>query len=263
MRKLTKLSRYYRARAKPSSALPFFWHIGRPNFGDDINPAFFGMLADRQVRFEKHRDRPHFLGMGSILDRATPHSTVLGSGYIQPPSSDACRPGNVIAVRGELTRSFLKTEHPVLLGDPMVLIDRFHSAAERSNDTVGFVPHLSQTRAAKKLALTGVKIIDPAWPPMRVISEIAQCKRVFSQSLHGLIVADALRVPSLWVAPSSAMKGAEFKFLDYFSTLDAAKSAWPFTRETFETAPEHEFDAAQYRFDKAEYFEAMRDALCR
>jgi hypothetical protein len=62
--KLAKTARYLRARFKPASALPLYWHIGRPNFGDDINPDFFGRLAKSDFRFAINQNQPHFLGIG-------------------------------------------------------------------------------------------------------------------------------------------------------------------------------------------------------
>lgn len=261
MKKLVKISRYLRARYAPATARPFFWHIGRPNFGDDINPMFFQALVNQRIRFEHDRQRPHFLGMGSILDRATASSTVLGSGYIEPPSQVVQRPRKVIAVRGELTRAFLQNDDEILLGDPMVLLGGIIPVDKNRDELIGFIPHVSALRQVKRMAIPNVKIIDPSWPPMRVISEIASCTRVFSQSLHGLIVADTLRIPNIWIAPSVAMKGGDFKFRDYFSTLDAIKVPWEFTLESFAAAKRSDFYAAQYRFDASIYREAVREAL--
>ena len=60
MKKAKKVFRYLKARLQPASALPFFWHVGTPNFGDDINPALFNAALSKPVRLQTRRDRPHF-----------------------------------------------------------------------------------------------------------------------------------------------------------------------------------------------------------
>ena len=40
-----------------------------------------------------------------------------------------------------------------------------------------------------------------------------------SQSLHGLIFADSLLIPNVWLDFGSIHIGGQFKFYDYFSTV--------------------------------------------
>jgi hypothetical protein len=122
---------------------------------------------------------------------------------------------------------------------------------------------VSEVGLARRMNIPGVKIIDPADDPWRVINDIAHCSRIYSQSLHGLIVADALDVPNIWIAPGRAMLGARFKFDDYFSTLDANKDPYPFTLDTFLGTPAHAFDVRRYRYDKKTYLEALQQAVAR
>ena len=261
--KIKKVVRYWKARLQPGASLPFSWHIGRPNFGDDINPAFFNAAVKRPIRLEIRRHRPHFLGMGSILGRANVASTVLGSGCLMPPVAGSLQPGHVVAVRGALSLEGLARREGVLLGDPMVLLNLILRDAVRRDGPVGLVPHVSEVGLARGMNIPGVKIIDPGDDPWRVIHDIADCSRIFSQSLHGLIVADALEIPNIWIAPGRAMVGARFKFDDYFSTLDANKDPHPFTLDTFRGTPAHAFDVRRYRYDKKTYLEALQQAVAR
>ena len=260
MRKLRKLSRYSVARLRPRSAIPFLWHIGQPNFGDDLNPALFGLIAGRGVRLERHRDRPHFLGMGSILARATPSSIVLGAGFLAPPARHDL-PGQIVSVRGALSRNAFAQRNEILLGDPMVLLNLLVPFKRQTDGPLGFVPHVSEFERTRRLRMNGLKVIDPALPPWRVIQEIAGCSRIMSQSLHGLIVADALEIPNLWIAPGPDMVGRNFKFEDYFSTLDGPKSAHPFDRDLQQIPPEADFDVGIYRYDKRTYLETLRNTI--
>lgn len=261
MRKLIKLTRYLAARCRPSSAPGIFWHIGTPNFGDDINPDIFGLISGRTVRLQTDRRRPHFLGMGSILEKATADSTVLGSGFLRRPAAPFPVSARYVAVRGRLSREHLRTEGPVLLGDPMVLLDRVFKRAGGKTCPMGMVPHVSEVSSLRRLCPDGVKVIDPADAPWKVIEAIASCERVMSQSLHGLIVADALGIPNLWLAPSVSMAGGDFKFLDYFSTLDSAKRPHVPTKELLAAPPLPEFSTGRYLYDKDEYLAAVRSVL--
>lgn len=260
MRKLIKLARYLVARCRPSSAPGIFWHIGTPNFGDDINPDIFGRISGRTVRLQTDRSRPHFLGMGSILEKATEDSTVIGAGFLRRPEAPFRVSARYVAVRGRLSRECVRAEGPVLLGDPMVLLDRVFKFAGRKTCPIGVVPHVSEVSAFRKICPEGVKVIDPADAPWSVIEEIAACERIMSQSLHGLIVADALEIPNIWLAPSVSMAGGDFKFLDYFSTLDSAKRPHAPTKELF-SSPPPEFSVGRYLYDKDEYLDALREAL--
>lgn len=260
-RKAEKLRRYWTRRLRPSSDLPVFWHVGRPNFGDDLNPLFFETLAGSGVRFAVRRDEPHFLGIGSILERASPASTVLGSGFLFPPAEPVSRPARVVSVRGQLSRAAFGDDRDIWLGDPLVLVDVFRPAAPAKTHRYGYVPHVSTVEKARAMMPSDMLLIDPAASPWQVVDLIASCEVVLSQSLHGLIVADALRIPNLWVAPGEDMAGGRFKFDDYFSTLDEPKDVFPATAGLFARPPADAFRAGRYVHDKQRYREVLAGAL--
>jgi pyruvyltransferase len=257
MKKITKIKRYIAARFRPSSYPAFFWHIGTPNFGDDINPSFFEKISGVPVRLEVNQKNPHFLGMGSILERAIESSVVLGSGFIAQPAAPVNLPGRLIAVRGKLSRAAIQNCPEVLLGDPMVLLSQIYIAPHIKINRIGLVPHVSQVNEFKRLAPAGVVIIDPAAEPWSVIRSIAECSYIISQSLHGLIVADALEIPNLWIKPSEQMIGGDFKFLDYFSTIDSPKAPHTFSKELLENPPLEYFKVGRYLYDKSAYHQKI------
>lgn len=53
--------------------------------------------------------------------------------------------------------------------------------------------------------------------PINVIKKIAECNYIISSSLHGLIIADSLRVPNIHVVITNNLLGDGFKFDDYYS----------------------------------------------
>ena len=257
--KVTKLTRFWQGRLRPRSLPPLFWHIGVPNFGDDINPALYEELCGRRLRLATDRRVPHFLGMGSILAAATESSIVLGAGLIRP--ANVKRPLKVVSLRGELTRQHLGITEDIPLGDPMVLVSQLMTP-ERGGD-IGFIPHVSELHRIRDRIPPNIKLIDVRRQPTEVVREIGRCSLVLSQSLHGLIVADAFDIPNLWIAPSKKMMGGEFKFHDYFSTLDGPKEKHEFSFELLANPTRSLASVGRFKGNKAEYRAILRDAVQR
>ena len=249
--KIEKQLRYWRWRLA-ARGLPMWWHVGRPNFGDDLTPDLFQRLTGANVRFEPDRSAPHVLGMGSILSKATPASIVCGSGLIAPVATPIR--ARAVAVRGELSlRALASPPDDLLLGDPAVLVSELVTPPSRTRYPVGFVPHVRSVDRWRAWNVKGHRLIDPAAPVWKVVDEIAACETVISQSLHGLIVADALGIPNVWVAPATTMMGGRFKFDDYFTTIDEPKEMVLETPDIFVNPNSFAPSLGRYRFDKAAY----------
>ncbi|MFN3547511.1 MAG: polysaccharide pyruvyl transferase family protein [Mesorhizobium sp.] len=249
--KIEKQFRYWRWRLS-AGVLPMWWHVGRPNFGDDLTPDLFHRLTGAGVRFEPNRSAPHVLGMGSILSKATPASIICGSGLIAPTASGIR--ARAVAVRGELSlRALASPPDDLMLGDPAVLVSQLVTPPARKRHPFGFVPHVRSVDRWRAWNFKGHKLIDPAAPAWKVVDEIAACETIVSQSLHGLIVADALGIPNVWVAPSANMMGGRFKFDDYFTTIDAPKEMVLETPDIFSDPRAFTASLGHYRFDKAAY----------
>lgn len=258
--RIEKLRRYTRWRFAPADCVPLWWHVGRPNFGDDINPTLFEALTRMRVRFAADRNRLHLMGAGSILERATACSVVCGSGFLQAPRGPAGRPAGLVAVRGAHSLAAFGSTDEILLGDPLVLISEFVPPIEKRH-RFGLMPHVLSAKRWQAMNTGGLRLIHPGSSPWRVVRDIAACEVLLSQSLHGLIVADALCVPNVWIAPSEKMVGGRFKFDDYFSTIDQPKEMVAETRELFSSP--HRFQAAIgcYRYSKIDYRDSLAKAV--
>ena len=67
-------------------------------------------------------------------------------------------------------------------------------------------------------ARAGVTLIDPRDDPLSIIAAIGKCRVLMSEALHGIIVADALRVPWIAIRPLAPIHRP--KWTDWAETLD-------------------------------------------
>lgn len=222
----------------PQRSLPSYWWDQRCNFGDLIGPWIVEMLSGRPTHntIGLPNAGKCLVGAGSLISSLQREGlTIWGSGLIEPISRvtrqrlAARRPQQIHAVRGHRTRAELVDklgwDVPEVFGDPALLIDRLYTP--RPNDGVdapySICPHYMHTRAITAHLGPGNTghVIDVERDAQTVVNEIANSRAVVSTSLHGLIVAQAYGVPWVWLRiEDSRLAGDEFKFEDFFSTVD-------------------------------------------
>ena len=260
---VTKISRKLRWQFRPNYCIPLHWHVGRPNFGDDANPRLFQVLGTKEkikIRFSKQSEL-HFLGMGSILEKSNSNSIVLGSGFIRPPKKDVdIGYRSIVCVRGELSLDNLKLKKSCLLGDPMVMISLLLQRIEPEID-IGLVPHESNYLSYKSKYGKRFTVIDPRREPFETIKRISQCKSLISQSLHGLIVADAMEIPNLWLEPTDSILGGKYKFMDYFSTVSGDTRCLSINQLNEGDPSRSSYCVREFRFDKIHLLSALGEAI--
>jgi pyruvyltransferase len=160
----------------------------------------------------------HHLGIGMKW------CEVWGSGLMSQ-SNKLTHPKKIHAVRGPLTRKFLieqGIECPDVYGDPALLLPRIFSPKVEKKYKVGIVPHFVDQKnnwVRLQSVREDVLVINVYEPVEKVIADILSCKSILSSSLHGLIVADAYEIPSLWIKLSDKVKGDGFKFRDYLLSI--------------------------------------------
>lgn len=217
------------------------------NIGDLLSPQVVSEISRVPTRWFSGGDRPHLLAIGSILSGANAHSTVWGSGLMFPERiPDQLNPLQVHALRGKLSHAALKAAGKTLpdmpLGDPGWLLPAsiLRQPAEPKRFRFGFIPHhvdrvhpLFQ-RLVRELDVADLNVhgdIDDFFQTLR------QCEAVVSSSLHGLIFAEALNIPNLWIGLSERVLKTEFKFRDWFS-LAADPQKTPYLPSGAETVGE-------------------------
>ena len=208
-------------------SLKLFWFKNTQNFGDSLNPILINTLTGKKVEWVKsYSPKEHYITIGSILESATKDTIVWGSGFISENKHCFEKPKKVCAVRGPKSRDILTRDNiecPEVYGDPALLLPKIYSPTINKKYKLGIIAHFidKDNEWFKNLKQNDeIKIIDIQNPNIfTFIDEVLSCEKIASSSLHGIIVADAYNIPSLWIEFSDKVIGNGFKFLDYFLSV--------------------------------------------
>jgi pyruvyltransferase len=211
----------------------YLWFASR-NWGDALNPVLIRHLSGRAAHgIDFHmRDRglawPHqpdrYAVIGSILQLVDRQTTVWGVGFMSSTARVGVSPRRVCAVRGPLSASKLRDQGiacPDVYGDPALLYPKFYHPRVRKAYRLGLIPHYLDSDSPLLEPFRNdesVLIIDIRGGIRRVMDELVACEAIASTSLHGLIMADAYQIPSVWIKMSNKIHGDDFKFHDYFAS---------------------------------------------
>jgi hypothetical protein len=206
--------------------LGYFLRI--PNVGDRINPSLITSLTGRTTQFVTDYSQPHLLAIGSVMASATSATLVWGTGAMHPELGVGdVRASSVFAVRGPSTYRLLREAGiavgDVPLGDPALLAPQLMNIfrSPTPQHRIGLAAHYVDRHRPEVVRL----LDDPAVADLNVhgdpeafLRQMAECAVVVSSSLHGLIFAEALGIPSLWLRAGDDIGGSDFKFKDWFGT---------------------------------------------
>jgi len=203
----------------------------KENYGDLLSKYLVEKISGKPVKFVQPKKQPwykrnktNFLAIGSILHHADKNSIVWGSGIIDHEQKIA--KADFRAVRGPQTRDFLLKlgyECPEVYGDPALLLPKYYNPQVEKKYKIGIVPHYHDYKKAVELFQDKpeVKVIDLLTLDVEETTrEILSCENIISSSLHGLIVAQAYKIPGLWVEFSDKIFGNGIKYQDYFESLN-------------------------------------------
>ncbi|GAB3843639.1 polysaccharide pyruvyl transferase family protein [Nesterenkonia populi] len=219
------------------------WYDRLPNFGDAVGPWLVAKMTGKEVvNVRRTRETPTkargraVLLVGSIIQMLNRNRIdIWGSGLMRPLSDEQVAAFSrledirVHAVRGSHTAAELRTKlgwHvPDVYGDPALLLPRFLPVQDRE-DHIAVVPHLKHRNALSGLENSELLVSDVREDLEIVVHQIASARACVSTSLHGIIIAQAYGVPWVWLNVSdSPVDGRDFKFDDFFTTIDAAAVA--------------------------------------
>lgn len=219
------------------------------NWGDDLNLYLLPLLTHKHI-YAANKSLIHnkfalknYSCIGSIIGFYENRKTeIWGSGVACNDIVLNRKPKKVHSVRGKYTRDFLLSngiECPEIYGDPVLLISRYYKAVPFANFKLGIIPHyndlnneiikdfVSQNKDVLLINLTNYE----NWSD--ICDQIVSCDCIISSSLHGIIASDSYGIPNVWVKFSDKVYGGNFKFLDYFSSVNRVEND-PFIVEKLE-----------------------------
>lgn len=197
-----------------------------PNFGDDLSPWLIRKMTGIET-LQNAGEKPSYISIGSILNRVRDKTVVWGTGSFGPePPREINKKAKYLAVRGPLTRARVLdrgAKCPRIYGDPALLTPFFYQPEVKKEFEIGLVVRWSDKKWLSQTVESGVRLIDLGTSDVEgVLDEILRCKRIVTSSLHGLVIADAYGIPNAWLY-SDSPKGREFKFYDYFLSVDKVR----------------------------------------
>ena len=213
--------------------------IRHGNWGDDVNYYFLKEIIQRpvlmynQISLAMRLKLKNYLIIGSTIDMLCTNNTYIwGAGIINEKRPLRVKPRKVYAVRGPLTQMKLLEqgiECPEVYGDPVLLLPRYYKPQVKKTYLYGFIPHCSNLGTIDNITVDGVGlsqreeilVIDLAnyekWTD--IVAQICSCENIISASLHGLIVAEAYKIPNVWIEFGKPLIGGHFKFHDFFLSI--------------------------------------------
>lgn len=231
--------------------IPLYYWRPNSNFGDQLSPYIIEKVTGGAVSYATPFDNNKIVAIGSLLTYDVIHtqSIIWGSGTLTRKALKFRLPklfplprsisqitrfvvnrnklAKFYAVRGPLTRQCLSIEGiycPTVYGDPAIIMPRFYKPKNKNSHKIGLVLHMTQESLvnSEELKNNGIQCISIHREGNNqledFVDEICSCERVFSTSLHGLIIAQAYGVPAQWVRVNNLPIHADeaHKFNDYF-----------------------------------------------
>ncbi|MEO1182387.1 MAG: polysaccharide pyruvyl transferase family protein, partial [Cyanobacteria bacterium J06636_28] len=129
-------------------------------------------------------------------------------------------------VRGRLTSKLLGIPEEKAITDPAILVKSLYQTTDiKKRYKMSYMPHHLESEMNREgwqqvCADCGVNYIDPGSSVEQVLDEIRATDVLFTEAMHGAIIADAFRVP--WVPMVTNEKILEFKWRDWMDGLGIA-----------------------------------------
>lgn len=208
------------------------------NWGDDINIYLLERMTGKRVVVKNNSTYHHLFYRGPVYScigsvigwYESPRTITWGSGLISDQGDIKTPPSKICSVRGPETRKRLLElgiNCPQKYGDPALLISRYYKATSLPQKyKIGIIPHHSDIdnhimRCFINKYSDNVLLINlteyKQWTD--IPDMVVSCDCILSSSLHGLIVADSYGIPNSWIGLSNKVYGGDFKFNDYFSSV--------------------------------------------
>jgi hypothetical protein len=222
--------------AVKASPIALAYPIDVKEIGGRLSPIAVQQATGRPTVWTRPAPDEHLLGGGSILHWATPLSHIWGTGLDPAEPVGEIDGGRVWALRGKLTYELLRPEiaglRDVPLGDPLYLVGRRVAGLAPSRTVthrLGIVPQQTDRDhpvVAHLRSQDGVMVLDVRDPAPAFLARMMACEAIAGTSLSGLILAEALGIPNLWLDfGADADPARSFPYQDWFSLADKPATA--------------------------------------
>ena len=199
------------------------------NLGDYLSLIIVNnLLQERGINFENEVDTTYYLyAIGSIIGWGYQDAVIWGSGLLNNKNALRClrQKLDIRAVRGPRSREILLyygIECPEIYGDPACLLPRYYYPKMKKKYQYSLILHhnsklrknkdVQQFMEENKIHYIEIMTTDYR----RFVEEILQSDVVISSALHGIILAESYKVPTIFLREEL---NQDIKYEDwYFST---------------------------------------------
>ncbi len=228
----------------------FYW--SSRNFGNELSLYLINKITQKSfILCQPPFNDNVLVAIGSIITPHVLHSkvTIWGTGTLHTRCLDLPRlklfplsrffrnildrlnisQPEIYAVRGPRTREMLLKiglNCPEVYGDPAILLPHFYQVKHTKLDhKIGLILHHSQSLTphqlslCKNLGILPISILRQGNDEIEdFIEEVCSCDRIFSSSLHGVIIAQTYGIPAQWIRLKDLPIHSDdwHKFEDYF-----------------------------------------------
>lgn len=200
------------------------------NLGDYLGLVVVNWMLERKgLSLDDYvEQKKHLLTVGSGAVKSYQNMTIWGSGverhlpqrFRRWFQKSWFRKLDIRAVRGPLTRNYLMMlghSCPTVYGDPAILMPLIYNETKGGKKyVISIIPQLVTEKGIREKFPEAHVISMNTNDYKSVIDQIVQSKLIISSSLHGVILADAYGVPSVWYRGLG--KDIDFKYLDYYAS---------------------------------------------
>lgn len=202
------------------------WWNKEINIGDQLAPIIYNWMLEKKKITTKHAKRIiHLMTVGSLIGMKDFDATIWGSGiHCFGTVSSVIKNKKLVkydirAVRGPITKEILRKAGyscSCTCGDPGVLMPLIYTPNNSTKRYVfSIIKHLSNEENVEYANAHSISVKTADYK--RFIDEIVASECIISSSLHGLILAEAYGIPSIFL--NENMDNELLKYYDwYFST---------------------------------------------
>ena len=206
----------------------YWWRPGdgKINLGDEISPLILAHATGRRI-VHAHPQGCDGIAIGSVFTKRIAKTEnrqwplfVWGSGTLQPKPCHMNKLSvKLTALRGPHTAAQIKGCPDLPFGDPGLFAAELWPKSPTLSGKIGLIPHHSLLGREEVVrladALGDTVVIDfTARNIAHTLRVLSECRLIVSSSLHGLVIADAYGIPSLFWNELGDRN--EWKYHDYF-----------------------------------------------